>query len=75
MRQYLTSEQMSAVANVLQPADVADAVVAAIGSEQFLVLPHPEVLQYFRRKADDYDRWLSGMRRLQANLAGEDRQA
>jgi len=29
----------------------------------FLVLPHPEVLDYFRRKAADYDRWLRGLRR------------
>ena len=28
------------------------------------ILPHPEVLEYFRRKASDYDRWLAGMRRL-----------
>jgi len=29
-----------------------------------LILPHPEVLEYFRRKSDDYDRWIRGMRRL-----------
>jgi hypothetical protein len=33
--------------------------------ERFLILPHPEVLTFFQRKASDYDRWLSGMRRLQ----------
>ena len=33
------------------------------------ILPHPEVLTFFQRKADDYDRWLAGMRRLQARLA------
>jgi hypothetical protein len=36
--------------------------------ERFLILPHPEVGEYFRRKADDYDRWLKGMRRLRANI-------
>ena len=35
----------------------------------FLVLPHPEVLEFFRRKGADYDRWLAGMRRLQASVA------
>ena len=32
--------------------------------ERFLILPHPEVAEYFQRKAGDYDRWLAGMRRL-----------
>jgi NAD(P)-dependent dehydrogenase (short-subunit alcohol dehydrogenase family) len=52
--------------DVLEPEQVADAVVAAIEREQFLILPHPEVLTFFQRKALDYERWLSGMRRLQA---------
>ena len=51
---------------MLEPEQVADAVVATINAEEFLVLPHPEVLTYWRRKTDDYDRWLRGMRRLQA---------
>jgi NAD(P)-dependent dehydrogenase (short-subunit alcohol dehydrogenase family) len=45
---------------------VADAAVRAIEQEQFLVLPHPEVAQYFQNKATDYERWLRGMRRLRA---------
>jgi NAD(P)-dependent dehydrogenase (short-subunit alcohol dehydrogenase family) len=52
----------------LEPAAVADAVVRGIAEERFLILPHPEVSDYFRRKADDYDRWLRGMRRLRSNL-------
>ena len=55
-------------ANALEPSDVADAVVKAIEEERFLVLPHPEVAEYFSRKATDYDRWLRGMRRLQASF-------
>jgi NAD(P)-dependent dehydrogenase (short-subunit alcohol dehydrogenase family) len=47
---------------------VAEAVVKGLGAEQFLILPHPEVLEYFRRKANDYDRWLRGMQRLQASV-------
>ena len=39
--------------------------------ERFLILPHPEVLEYFRRKADDYERWLRGMRRLQARFGAQ----
>ena len=55
-------------ANALEPEDVAEAVVKAIDEERFLILPHPEVGEYFRRKATDYDRWLRGMRRLQASF-------
>ena len=48
----------------IEPEDVAEAVVKGIEAEQFLILPHGEVLDYFRRKGSDYDRWLRGMRRL-----------
>jgi NAD(P)-dependent dehydrogenase (short-subunit alcohol dehydrogenase family) len=51
---------------VLEPEEVAEVVVRAIDDERFLILPHPEVLTFFQRKAMDYDRWLAGMRRLQS---------
>jgi NAD(P)-dependent dehydrogenase (short-subunit alcohol dehydrogenase family) len=57
------SEHLQATA--LDPDAVADAVIAGLAAEQFLILPHPEVATYFRHKAADYDRWLRGMRRLQ----------
>lgn len=53
---------------VLEPLDVADHVMAALEDGRFLVLPHPEVLDFFRRKAADYDRWISGMQRFRASL-------
>ncbi|MEV6218235.1 SDR family oxidoreductase [Nocardia sp. NPDC051833] len=53
---------------VLEPEQVATAVLAAIATEQFLVLPHPDVLEMYRRKGSDYDRWLRGMRRFQSSL-------
>ncbi len=48
----------------VEPAKVANDVVDAIREERFLVLPHPEVERYFQNKANDYDRWLGGMRKL-----------
>jgi hypothetical protein len=54
----------------LEPEQVAEAVVQGLQDERFLVLPHPEVADYFQRKASDYDRWLGGMRRLRARVAG-----
>ena len=53
---------------VLPPEDVAEAVVAALAAEQFLILPHPEVATYERRRADDRERWLRGMRRMQTAM-------
>jgi len=47
---------------------VADAVIAGLADERFLILPHPEVDEYVQRKATDRDRWLRGMRRLQREL-------
>jgi NAD(P)-dependent dehydrogenase (short-subunit alcohol dehydrogenase family) len=52
----------------LEPEQVADCVVRGLAEEHFLILPHPEVAEYFRRKATDYDRWLKGMRRLQTKI-------
>ena len=51
----------------LEPEQVAEEVVKGLAEERFLILPHPEVAEFFRRKATDYERWLRGMRRLQAN--------
>jgi NAD(P)-dependent dehydrogenase (short-subunit alcohol dehydrogenase family) len=55
--------------SALDAADVAEAVVQAIAEEKFLILPHPEVAKYISHKANDYDRWLRGMRKLQASLS------
>jgi NAD(P)-dependent dehydrogenase (short-subunit alcohol dehydrogenase family) len=49
---------------ILEPEHVARIVVEALRDERFYVFPHPEVGEYLRRKADDIDRWLHGMRRL-----------
>lgn len=48
----------------LEPEAVADIVVQGLAAEQFLILPHPEVAEFVRRKASDRDRWLRGMRKL-----------
>jgi NAD(P)-dependent dehydrogenase (short-subunit alcohol dehydrogenase family) len=53
--------------SALEPEQVADVVVAGLAAERFLILPHPEVADFVRRRADDHDRWLRGMRRLQAS--------
>jgi len=55
----------------IPPDEVAAAVVAGIAEERFLILPHPEVGDYFRAKANDYERWLAGMRDLQHRLGAD----
>jgi NAD(P)-dependent dehydrogenase (short-subunit alcohol dehydrogenase family) len=53
----------------LDPAEVAESVVAGLRAERCLILPHPEVQDYVVRKAGDPERWLSGMRRLAQEIA------
>jgi NAD(P)-dependent dehydrogenase (short-subunit alcohol dehydrogenase family) len=62
---------VKASGSVLSPTEVAEVAVATLRAEQFLILPHPEVLDYIRHKATDYDRWITGMRRLQAAILSE----
>jgi len=56
--------------DAIEPETVADVVISGLAEERFLILPHPEVADYFSRKATDYDRWLRGMRRLSAQVRG-----
>jgi NAD(P)-dependent dehydrogenase (short-subunit alcohol dehydrogenase family) len=52
----------------LEPEAVAEAVIQGLAAEQFLILPHADVAKYFRHKADDYDRWIRGLRKLQRKV-------
>jgi short-subunit dehydrogenase len=62
---------VAALDGLMEPEQLAEMVIDGLRRELFLILPHPEVKTYLQRKTDDYDRWLQGMRRLQARfLAG-----
>lgn len=61
---------VATVDGVMEPEQVADAVVEGLADERFLILPHAEVAEYARRRGEDRDRWLAGMRRLQARYRG-----
>lgn len=67
----LATRAVTTAGDVLEPADVAESVLAAIEEERFLILPHAAVLDMYRQKATDYDRWLGGMRRYQRSLQGD----
>ena len=73
VRTAMTAGNPDGVASVdgmLEPEDAAEACLRAIEAETFLVLPHPQVLDYMRRKTGDYDRWLGGMRKLNRAYRG-----
>ena len=55
---------VAGIDGMLSAEYVADSVVETLDKEEFLVLPHPNVRQYFQLKAGDYDRWLAGMEKL-----------
>lgn len=55
---------------MLEPEEAAEACVRAIEAETFLVLPHPQVLDYMRNKTANYDRWIGGMRKLNRQFKG-----
>jgi NAD(P)-dependent dehydrogenase (short-subunit alcohol dehydrogenase family) len=63
-----SAESVVRSGSVLSPEEVAAATIDAVRAGRFLVLPHPEVLDMYRRKGADYDRWITGMRRYQRSL-------
>jgi NAD(P)-dependent dehydrogenase (short-subunit alcohol dehydrogenase family) len=50
---------------------VAEECVKAIREERFLILPHPEVKEFYAYRANDTDRWMNGMRRLNKKIRGQ----
>lgn len=58
--------------DAITPEEVADAVMAGLADGRFLILPHPQVADYYAARATDTDRWLAGMRRLQAKVFEEE---
>jgi NAD(P)-dependent dehydrogenase (short-subunit alcohol dehydrogenase family) len=57
---------------VLSAEQVAQAAIQGLRQETFLILPHAEVQGYMKKKAEDRDRWIDGMARLQRRLFGAD---
>ncbi len=55
---------VAASGEIITAEQVADAVLAGLAEERFLILPHPQVAMFWAQKASDPDRWLAGMRRL-----------
>jgi len=67
VRTAMTAGNEDGVASVdgmMEPEELAEVVVTSIEAEEFLILPHPQVLDYMRHKTADYGRWIGGMRKL-----------
>jgi hypothetical protein len=52
----------------LSPEQVAQDALAGLEQETFVILPHPQVATYMRKKTENYDRWISGMAKIQAKM-------
>lgn len=63
-----SQRELEAAGGILEPGEVAEAVVAALRSGEFLVTPHPQVRGYEAAKVADRSSWLAGMRRLRERL-------
>ena len=61
-------DDVASVDGIMEPEQVAEAVVRGLAAEKFLILPHPKVADYMQRKATDRDRWITGMNRLQEKI-------
>jgi NAD(P)-dependent dehydrogenase (short-subunit alcohol dehydrogenase family) len=73
VRTAMTAANPDGVASIdgmMEPETVAEACIRAIEREDFLILPHPEVLEYMRRKTGDYNRWIAGMQKLNRKYRG-----
>ena len=71
VRTAMTAGREAGVASVdgmIEPEELAGSVIETMDREDFLILPHPQVLDYMRRKTADYDRWLGGMRRMRGKF-------
>ena len=64
----LTGRAVGAAGAILEPEAVAQTVIDGLDDERFYILPHPEVAEFFRRKAGDPDRWLAGMSKFVGSL-------
>jgi NAD(P)-dependent dehydrogenase (short-subunit alcohol dehydrogenase family) len=73
VRTAMTAGNPDGVASIdgmMEPEVLAEVTVGCIEREEFLILPHPEVLQYMRNKTADYGRWIGGMRKLNRRFRG-----
>lgn len=67
-----TGSFAQAVGNVREPEEVAAMVSGAVHEERFLILTDPIAQTWMERKTGDLERWLNGMRRMQARIEADE---
>lgn len=72
LEQTGAARDVIAADGALTPEQVADITWQALQDDRFLVLPHPEAAQYYRHRANDTDRWLASMNRLQQDIEAKE---
>jgi NAD(P)-dependent dehydrogenase (short-subunit alcohol dehydrogenase family) len=73
VRTAMTAGNPDGVASIdgmMEPEELAEVTVGCLQREEFLILPHPQVLDYMRNKTGDYGRWIGGMRKLNRRFRG-----
>jgi NAD(P)-dependent dehydrogenase (short-subunit alcohol dehydrogenase family) len=73
VRTAMTAGNPDGVASIdgmMEPEELAEVTVGCLQREEFLILPHPQVLDYMRNKTADYGRWIGGMRKLNRRFRG-----
>ena len=55
---------VASIDGMIEPEQVAEACIDGLRDERFLILTHPKVKEYMDKKTQNYDRWISGMRKL-----------
>ena len=61
-------KDVAALDGMLEPDFLVEKIQEGIDKKQFLILPHPEVQNYFDKKSSNYDKWISGMARLKQKI-------
>src|SRR5436190_5310772 len=70
----LDVDKLRQIAEIIEPEQVADDDIRAFKEERVLILPHAEVGRYMATRGGDHERWMAGMRRLQTQRGGLERQ-
>jgi NAD(P)-dependent dehydrogenase (short-subunit alcohol dehydrogenase family) len=65
-----TGREPALLDGLLTPEAVAQAAFDGLADERFMILPHPQVSEYFLRKATNYERWIAGMAKLRRAQKG-----